>query len=131
MDLREDSRPLITEERLEAAIANLLRGGVLVSAGLVALAGLFYLIQNHAHAVTYANFQIERSNLRTLSGIFASAMRLRTDAVIQLGLTFLIATPIARVALAALGFYLQRDRLYVVVSLIVLGILMFSFMHVL
>jgi uncharacterized membrane protein len=41
----------------------------------------------------------------------------------------LIATPVARVALAAVGFYLEGDRLYVVVSLTVLAILAYSIMH--
>ena len=129
MDSQEDSRPAVTEERLESAIANLLRGGVLASAALVGVAGLFYLWQHRANIVNYGTFQLERSNLRTLSGILASATRLRADALIQLGLVLLIATPIARVGLAALGFYLQRDRPYVVVSLIVLGILIFSLTH--
>jgi uncharacterized membrane protein len=111
MESQEDSRTVLTEERLERAIANLLRGGVLASATLVAVSGLIYLVQNHATHVDYAIFQMERSNLRTLPGIFSSAMRLRTDAMMQLGLVFLIATPVARVALAVLGFYLQGDRL--------------------
>jgi uncharacterized membrane protein len=129
MESRENYRPAITEERLESAIANLLRAGVLVSAALVGLAGLFYLLQHRTDTVDYARFQMEQNNLRTLSGIFASAMRLQIDAMIQLGLVLLIATPIARVGLAALGFYLQRDRLYVAVSLIVLAILMISLTH--
>jgi uncharacterized membrane protein len=131
MDSREDFRPAITDERLESAIANLLHVGVITAAALVAVGGSFYLIQNHANRVSYATFHMERSNLRTLSGILASAMRLRTDAVIQLGLCLLIATPIARVGLAAFGFYLERDRLYVMVSLVVLAILIFSITHAL
>ncbi|MDE3162616.1 MAG: DUF1634 domain-containing protein, partial [Acidobacteriota bacterium] len=38
----------------------------------------------------------------------------------------LIATPVARVGLAVAGFYLERDRLYVGISLIVLTVLLFS-----
>src|SRR5689334_4008520 len=105
MDSQEDSRPLITEERLESAIANLLRAGVLVSAALVGVSGLLYLIRHHAETTSYASFHMERSNLRTLKGIVGSAMRLETDAMIQLGLVVLIATPVTRVALAGLGFY--------------------------
>ena len=49
--------------------------------------------------------------------------------MIQLGLLLLIATPVARVAMAVIGFHLERDRLYEVVSLIVLAVLAFSLMH--
>jgi uncharacterized membrane protein len=44
----------------------------------------------------------------------------------QLGLLLLIATPVARVAFSLAAFAIQRDRLYVVVTLIVLGVLAFS-----
>jgi uncharacterized membrane protein len=50
-------------------------------------------------------------------------------AIMQVGLLLLILTPIARVALAVVGFFLERDRLYTVVSLIVFVILMFSLIH--
>jgi uncharacterized membrane protein len=116
----------MTDEELESIIGNLLRAGVITSAIIVLLAGVVFLIQHYAEPVTYATFQLEQSNLRTVTGIIRSAMRPRTDAIIQLGLVLLIATPVARVAFAALGFYLERDRLYVVVSLIVLAILTFS-----
>jgi uncharacterized membrane protein len=46
--------------------------------------------------------------------------------IIQLGLLFLIATPVARVVFSIFAFSVQRDRLYVVVTLTVLAILMFS-----
>jgi uncharacterized membrane protein len=44
----------------------------------------------------------------------------------QLGLLLLIATPVARVAFSLAAFAVQRDRLYVVVTLVVLGVLTFS-----
>jgi uncharacterized membrane protein len=46
------------------------------------------------------------------------------EAVIQLGVVILIATPIARVLLSLVAFALQRDRTYVVVTLIVLVVLL-------
>ena len=50
----------------------------------------------------------------------------RPDAVVQLGLVLLIATPVARVAMSLVAFILQRDRVYVVVTSIVLALLIFS-----
>ncbi len=46
--------------------------------------------------------------------------------MIQLGLLLLIATPIARVAFSVVGFAIERDRMYVVFTLIVLAILLYS-----
>jgi uncharacterized membrane protein len=46
-----------------------------------------------------------------------------------LGVILLIATPIARVVFAVVGFALERDRLYVAVSLTVLAVLMASLLY--
>jgi len=54
------------------------------------------------------------------------ALTLRGRGIIQLGLLLLIATPVARVAFSVAAFALQRDRLYVVVTLVVLAILLYS-----
>jgi uncharacterized membrane protein len=56
----------------------------------------------------------------------ANALRFQPEAVIQLGLLLLIATPIARVALSLLAFVKQHDRTYIVVTAIVLGLLLYS-----
>jgi uncharacterized membrane protein len=46
--------------------------------------------------------------------------------IIQFGLLLLIATPVMRVAFAVVAFMIQRDRIYVGVTLIVLSVLLFS-----
>ena len=58
-----------------------------------------------------------------------SAFHLQSRGMIQLGLLLLIATPVARVVFAVIGFYLERDRMYTIVSLIVLAVLVFSLMR--
>jgi len=119
----------VTDAKLESMIAAVLRSGVIAAALLVGTAGVLYLIQHHHEPVRYGRFVMERGVLRSLWGIVRSSTRLQTDAIIQLGLLLLIATPIARVALAAIGFYLERDYLYVGVGLLVLAILIFSLLH--
>jgi uncharacterized membrane protein len=119
----------VTDDKLETIISNLLRGGVLLSVTIVATGGTAYLIRHHGDIALYSHFHGESSNLRTFAEIWRGTMQLKSDALIQLGLLVLIATPIARVALAAVGFYMERDRLYVAVSSIVLAILMYSILH--
>jgi uncharacterized membrane protein len=74
----------------------------------------------------YGVFQGEPEELRTVSGIFHSALALHGRGLIQLGLLILIATPIARVAFSVVAYLYQRDWTYVVVTLIVLGLLVYS-----
>jgi len=129
MDLSEGYEASMTDEKLESWIGNILRAGVAGAAIVVGVSGVFYLLQHQADPVRYGRFQVEPPNLRTFYGIWESAIRLQSDAIIQFGLLLLIATPISRVALAAAGFYLQRDRLYVGVSVAVLAILVFSLLN--
>jgi uncharacterized membrane protein len=117
------------DRRLETMIGQLLRFGVLLAAVVVFAGGVLYLVQHHADRVDYRTFVAGGQNTRTLSGIAESAASLNSLGIIQFGLLLLIATPLARVAMALVGFALERDRLYTVVSLIVLLILAVSLLH--
>ncbi len=99
---------------------------MLLSAAAVLAGACVYLLR-HAHPP--ANFRIfrgEPSDFRTIPGVIRSVMGGHGRGLIQLGLLLLIATPIARVALFIVGFTLERDRMYVVFTLIVLVILLYS-----
>jgi uncharacterized membrane protein len=117
------------DRRLETIIGQLLRAGVLLSAATVLAGGVLYLAGHHADRVNYQNFTAGGPDSRTLSGIMQAAAHGDSAGIIQIGLLLLVLTPIARVAIAIIGFLLERDRLYAVVSLIVLVILAFSLLH--
>jgi uncharacterized membrane protein len=119
----------MNDRRLETMIGRLLQIGVLAAAATVLAGGVLYLVQSHLGRVDYRSFAPGNPDLLTLSGIVHSAIHFDSLGLIQFGLLLLIATPVARVALAAVGFALERDRLYTVVSLIVLLILAFSLIH--
>jgi uncharacterized membrane protein len=76
--------------------------------------------------VDYGVFRGEPGYLRSLAGIVRAALTGDSRAIVQLGLAFLIATPIARVAFTLVAFALQRDRVYVGVTLLVLALLLFG-----
>jgi len=116
------------DRRIEIILGNLLRIGVLVSAAVVLLGASIYL-SRHAHEpADYRVFRGEPSEYRTISGVIQSVISGRGQGLIQLGLLLLIATPIARVAFSVVGFAIERDRLYVGFTLIVLAILLYSFL---
>jgi uncharacterized membrane protein len=117
------------DRRLETIIGQLLRAGVLLAAATVFAGGVLYLVQHHGDPANYHDFIAGAANSRSVSGIVVSAAHGQSEAIIALGLLLLILTPIARVAVALVGFLLERDRLYAVVSLIVLLILAISLMR--
>jgi uncharacterized membrane protein len=115
-----------TAYEVEQCIGNLLRGGVLLAAVVVLLGGSLYLVKHGTALPLYGSFRSEPEELRHISGILANAWALHGRGVIQLGLLLLIATPVARVVCAMVAFALQRDWLYVGVTVIVLSVLVYS-----
>jgi len=116
------------DRRLEIILGNLLRTGVLLSAAVVLAGACVYLVRHAHEPANYRVFRGEPSDYRTIPGVIRSVMNGRGRGLIQLGLLLLIATPIARVAFSIAGFAIERDRLYVAFTLIVLAILLYSFL---
>lgn len=114
------------DHRIEVVIGTLLRVGVLLSAAVVILGGIIYLVRHGHTIVNYRNFEGSQSPLRKLSGIFHGLAQPSGRAIIQFGLLLLIATPVARVLFSAIAFARQRDHLYVALTLAVLAILTYS-----
>jgi uncharacterized membrane protein len=132
------------DQRLELAIATLLRIGVMIAAALVAIGGVMAL--RHPES-TVPSFRVFHAPGAAVSGAAATAAdaphaaiysigavfrHLRDGSgasIIALGLLVLIATPIARVIFAIIGFARERDLLYTVISFVVLAILVFSLVH--
>jgi uncharacterized membrane protein len=115
-----------TDQRVDAIIGNLLRVGVLLAATVVLLGGGLYLVQRGSTVPDYRVFHGEPAYLRGVSGILREARALDGRGLIQLGLLLLLATPIARVGFSVVAFALQRDRTYVLVTVIVLAVLLYS-----
>jgi len=115
-----------SEQRMESIIAFLLQAGVSVSATVVLAGGVLFLLHHGLELPDYRVFHGEPVDLRSLRGIAAAALSLRSRGIIELGVLLLIATPVARVAFSVFGFMRERDRTYVIVTLIVLFFLLLS-----
>lgn len=115
-----------SDQQLETGMGHLLRAGVVLAALVVFLGGILYLHQTHGPRPNYSTFHGIAAELRSPSGIVKAVRSGNSAAIIQFGLLLLIATPIARVAFGAFGFFQERDWLYTAVSIIVLVVLMYS-----
>lgn len=116
----------LSDERVEQIIGNLLRFSVILAATIVIIGGIAYTLRYGKSLPDYNVFNGEPKDLRTLSGIIKDSVTFHSRGIIQLGLLLLIATPVARVLFSVFAFWMQRDRTYVVVTLIVLAVLAFS-----
>lgn len=114
------------EQRTEITIAHLLRAGVLAAAAVVVSGAVLFLGAHPWARADYRTFHAEPDELRTVHGIVRSAFSGESRGIMQLGLLLLIATPLVRVMFSIFAFAIEGDRMYVLFTLIVLGVLLYS-----
>jgi uncharacterized membrane protein len=105
----------------------MLRYGVITASIVAFLGGVIYLVHFGQAAIpNYHDFKGEGAGYTTFGGIFKGAFAFNATEVIQLGVLVLIATPILRIALSLVAFAVEKDKLYVFITLIVLCVIMTS-----
>ncbi len=114
------------DERVEKILGTLLQTGVIISGIVVLIGGVLYAVRYGRVPVNYQNFDPERASLRSLREVGRGALQADGRAIIQCGLLLLIATPVSRVLFSMMAFALEGDRLYVVLTMIVFVILLYS-----
>ena len=111
---------------MEQIVGRLLQVGVLVATFVVVVGAVALLATRGAAVMDFSRFQGTTSELRSVGGVLDGVARRDPGAIVQLGLIVLIATPVARVALTLVAFVLQRDRLYVALTTVVLTVLLYG-----
>jgi uncharacterized membrane protein len=118
------------DQRMEMFLGQMLRVGVLLAAVVVLFGAGLYLRGATRTApdasASYRVFHGQPAQLTSVSAIWQGARQLQPLAVIQFGLLLLIATPVARVVFSIVGFAIERDWLYIAVTLVVLALLIYS-----
>ena len=117
------------DRRMEIVMGRLLQIGVLLASTVVLVGGILYLRGHPGSAVDYRVFIGEPAGLRSPVALLRLLVAGDPTALIEVGVLLLIATPIARVVFAVVAFALERDRLYVAVSLTVLAVLLASLLY--
>ena len=121
------TRPGWSDTHVETLMGRLLQVGVVFAATVVLIGGILFLVCHGAEHVDLSQFHEEPAEFRSPSGVIQAATSLSARGIIQLGMLLLVATPIARVVFSVYAFLrLQKDRMYVAFTLIVLSILLFS-----
>jgi len=116
----------MTDQSLERGVSVLLMTGVMIAGAVTLAGGAMFLLRHWGDHVEYQHFHSQPRIDRILPEILKGAISLRARSVIQLGMLLLIATPVARVAFSLYGFALERDRVFVAVTALVLAILLYS-----
>jgi|SRR5471030_2334984 uncharacterized membrane protein len=112
---------------IEQFIGLQLRFGVLISSFIVLVGGILYLIQSGNMLLPhYQLFIGEKAGLTTGREIWHGVTGMEAKGIIQFGVMVLIATPILRILFSLIGFILEKDRLYIGITMVVLSVMMIS-----
>ncbi len=115
--------PKQVKEYTSIIIGWILRGGVILSATIILIGFLLLLLLPggiSAPGVSLGSFP------HTLGQVWSGLLMLQPQAIIALGLLFLIAVPVITVIMSIVAFAIERDRRFVVIAGIVLVILITS-----
>jgi len=110
---------------MQAVIGWVLRVGVIVSISIVIFGGLIYLFRHGEEAPNHRKFT-QLPDFVKLGGIIKGILDFHGRSIIQAGIILLIATPILRIVFSTISFVLEKDRLYILISLLVLFIIFIS-----
>ncbi|MBS1524356.1 MAG: DUF1634 domain-containing protein [Bacteroidetes bacterium] len=123
---KEHKNKRFKDTDMQIVIGWLLRIGVYVSITVVIIGGIFFLYRHGSTVADYRSFKGVPGFIQNLGDIMHNVVLLRGQAIIQLGIILLLATPILRVIFSAIGFMLEKDYLYIFISVLVLLIIIAS-----
>ena len=115
-----------TDLDLNRSVGNLLRIGVISSVITSFIGFLKLYFEGFEMPKDYASLEIPDGTI--WRSFWNSLIHLEGMGIIQLGILLLILTPLVRIIFALIGYIKEKDQTYVVVSLIVLGIMVISFL---
>jgi len=120
------SKGKFKDKDMQVIIGWILRVGVTLSMVIVIIGGVIFLF-NHGYSIPdYHEFKRVPYFIHNTEGIINGVLNLKGQAIIQLGILLLIATPVLRVIFSAIGFMIEKDHLYTIITLIVLLIILAS-----
>ncbi len=120
----------LDQTKLQRVISTTLRSGVTMAAAIGVSGGILCLATQGTQPVDCHVFEGTRSPYASVVGIIHALhggnYAQRGLAMVQVGILVLLLTPILRVALSIVGFAMERDRMYVLITSVVLVTLMVS-----
>ncbi len=119
-------RKHFTDLDLNRSVGNLLRIGVILSVSVSLIGFVKLFLEGFKMPDNYEELEITHE--RVFHHFWKSLIHFEGMGIIQLGILLLIFTPVVRIIFALAGYLKERDFTYVIISLIVLGIILFSFL---
>ena len=138
MDLTEKFK-MDTEEKIEVKdfqiiVGNLLRYGVWISLSIAFIGGIIYLMNHGNDLENYSVFKENDTNIfNVITNIYNGVTLGKGEYVIFPGIILLFLTPMLRLLISLVVFFIEKDYLYVFITMLVVLIIgisiTFGFSH--
>ncbi len=117
----------VEDKDLERIIGQLLRYGVLLSSLVVLAGGIVYLTRHGYQHPAFGSFKGEPDKMKAPIPMWKAIIQGEGRPLIAFGLLLLILTPIARILFSVAGYLMEKDYLYVCITLFVLAVILWNF----
>jgi uncharacterized membrane protein len=118
----------VEDRKIEIILGNLLRIGVIISASVVVFGAVIFVFKHGFEAPNYISFHKQNAGNWSIKTVVNGVLALHSYYIILLGIYILVATPVLRVAFSVVAFIYEKDKMYVIFTLIVLTVLLYSFL---
>lgn len=116
-----------TDSDLQSIIGNVLRYGVLLALVTSFIGGLVLFITQPDKTINFSTFSEKDENIFIVfQRLFEGLQHGDGESIIFLGIILLFLTPAIRLILSLFSFFLEKDWLYIFITLIVISIIVFS-----
>lgn len=128
-ETRHEELYVLDDAGMELIMGRLLQVGILLAATVMLTGGVMYALAHSGERSDYRVFTARPIQLRHPVALLGGIARGDPSAIIALGILLLVATPICRVIFAVVAFAIERDRLYIAISLTVLTVLLYGLLR--
>lgn len=126
----ENKQIPIKDRDIQQVVGNILRYGIWIALLVAAVGGIIYLSRHGDETSHYGTFVEQDVDLFSLiASTLNNVLALRGQSIIMLGIILLFLTPVLRIIFSLIAFFFEQDYLYVIITLIVIGIICFSVFH--
>ncbi|MDR2223288.1 MAG: DUF1634 domain-containing protein [Flavobacteriaceae bacterium] len=116
-----------TDADLQTIIGNVLRYGVYSALSISLVGGIILLFTQSNKTINFSTFTEKNNNIvDVIQSISSGVLQGNGESIIYLGVLLLFLTPTLRLLLSLVSFILERDWLYIFISLLVIGIIVLS-----
>lgn len=117
----------ITDKTIQRIIGDVLKYGVRTVLAISTVGGLIFLYNHANEQADYSRFtENDRNIIEVVSDVFKGVINMEGRSVIYLAIIVLFCTPLIRLLLSLVSFILEGDKLYVLITTLVLIIIAFS-----